>query len=564
MLRDTIRADALRRDGTSAATFAGYGLLAFVFFGLRLLLEPGRSFLGFGTDPKIFIWCFGWWPHAILHGENPFVSHAIWAPTGVNLIWTASIPGLALLFAPLTMLVGPVSSYNIAAVLLPALAAWTAFLLCRYLTRSLWPSLVGGYLFGFSSYMLGQEEGHPHVSAVFLLPLVALVIVRFVVGELSGRGLVLRLGPLIGVEFLISTELVFTLALAIATAVALGVMLLPGRRRRLIELIPPLIGASLVAALLTAPFVYYAITGFQSGAFHPPADYVTDLLNFVVPTKLALASLGWATSLARRFPGNNAERGGYLGVPLLAIVVLYARARAATPSGFFLIAAFALASVASLGAKLSVAGRRSFPLPWALVGRWPLFDNVLPERLAVYVSLVTAVIAALWIAARPPGPLRWLLPGLAILAIVPNPAAGAWDTHFTVPAFFTANAYRACLRPNENILPLPVSAESESMLWQAVSGYRFRMAGGYIAPSPPESVVASPGVARLIKGDALPPNPAGTLAAYIKANDVTAVVVDARDAKRWEGALDRIAKPQTLGGVLLYELTARVPRCGAR
>ena len=50
---------------------------------------------------------------------------------GVNLTWTASAPGIALAFSPLTVLVGPSASYNVAALFLPALAAWTAFLLCR-------------------------------------------------------------------------------------------------------------------------------------------------------------------------------------------------------------------------------------------------------------------------------------------------------------------------------------------------------------------------------------------------------------------------------------------------
>jgi hypothetical protein len=71
------------------------------------------------------------------------------------------VPGLALLFAPLTLIAGPIASYNVAAILMPALAAWTAFLLCRYLTHAVWPSLVAGYLFGFSLFALHHAlDGH--------------------------------------------------------------------------------------------------------------------------------------------------------------------------------------------------------------------------------------------------------------------------------------------------------------------------------------------------------------------------------------------------------------------
>jgi len=548
------------RDWVSFAACAGYVVLAFLYLGVLLLTGSGGRYLGFRSDPKAFIWCFGWWPHAILSGQNPFVSHALWAPSGVNLLWTASIPGLALLFAPLTLLVGPVASYNIASVLLPAVAAWTAFLLCRHLTRATWPSLVGGYLFGFSSYVLAQE-GHPNISAVFLVPLLALVLLRFVEHELGDRGLMLRLGPLLGLEFLISTEITFTFALGTLAMVALGVALVPNRRRRLVQLFRPLLGAALLAALLTAPFVYYAISGLQSAPFHDQNNYVTDLLNFVVPTKVALSSSGWATSISRRFPGNYSEQDGFLGPPALLIVALYAARAVRRPSGRLLLAALGLALVCCLGARLTIDGHRSISLPWALVGSWPLFDNVLPARLAMYVCLLSAVIVSLWIAARPSGLLRWFLPALAALVLVPNLNSGLWDARYTIPPFFTDSAYRSCLRRNENILPLPPSAQGESMLWQALSDFRFRMAAGNIAPHPPALFLAPYWVELVAEGYPVPASQTGELAFYIRAKQVTSVVVDAREASRWDGALNRIATPHRLGGVILYHISDGSPSC---
>ena len=39
---------------------------------------------------------------------------------------------------------------------------------------SLWASVIGGYVFGFSSYMIGhQAAGHLNLTGVFLIPLVA-------------------------------------------------------------------------------------------------------------------------------------------------------------------------------------------------------------------------------------------------------------------------------------------------------------------------------------------------------------------------------------------------------
>ena len=99
---------------------------------------------------------------------------ALWAPSGVNLTWTTTVPGLALVFAPLTLATGPVASYNVAMVVLPALAAWATFLLLRRVTGGRWGPLVGGYLFGFSSLMIAHEQGHAHFVSAFPVPVCAL------------------------------------------------------------------------------------------------------------------------------------------------------------------------------------------------------------------------------------------------------------------------------------------------------------------------------------------------------------------------------------------------------
>src|SRR5690349_13984348 len=96
---------------SSLLVLAGYAALSLLYFGLPLLPHPGRYVLGSGADPDIFVWSFAWWPHAILEGQNPFVTHAVWAPDGMNLAWVTSVPGLALPFAPLTLAFGPVVAY---------------------------------------------------------------------------------------------------------------------------------------------------------------------------------------------------------------------------------------------------------------------------------------------------------------------------------------------------------------------------------------------------------------------------------------------------------------------
>lgn len=557
----------------SFAALVGCCCVSFVSFGLPLL-APGRQYVGPYDDPQIPIWSFGWWPHAILGGENPFVTHAVWFPTGVNLTWTNAVPALSLLFSPLTWLVGPVASYNVAALLMPALAAWAAFLLCRRLTRSTWPSLFGGYLFGFSSYELAQQAGHLQLITVFVLPLVALIALRYLDNELSGRQLVLRLGPLLAFQFLTSTELSFTLALALAGSILLGLAVAPAGRARLRSLLLPVLGAYAFAALLTAPYVYYALKGFLLAGFIPPTTFHIDLLNLVIPTHLVAAGSGWAQSIANHFPpGDNVERVAYLGVPVLMIVCLFARRRWRTPGGRFLLIALGVSTYFSLGSELVIYGHGVVPLP-TLLGHdslnvpglgpthVPLFNNVLANRLMLYASLAVAVISALWLASRPAGDrLGWALPAVAVLLLIPNPASGAWETTFQIPPFFTDSAYRACLAPNENVLPLPIGSGGQSMLWQTAADFRFHMAGGRIATTPPTTFMHPDSIAQISVGYLPGPNQSKLLKAYIEEKGVTSVIVDKAQSAVWAPALDRIAKRQNVGGVLFYRVSSPATTC---
>jgi hypothetical protein len=551
----------VRQHEAAIGAIVIYGATAFLYLGLRMILDSGPHYVGFGVDPQIFIWAFAWWPHALLHGENPFVTDAIWAPHGVNLTWATSVPGLALVFTPVTLLLGPVTSYDIAAILLPSLAAWTAFLLCRHLTRATFASLVGGYLFGFSSYVLGQEEGHPHMSAVFLLPLVALIGVRYLEGSLSGRALTIRLGPILAFQLLISTEVSLTLALALAGAIVIGYASSPKRRKRLIRLLAPLAASYLLAGILTGPFIYYLVSGTRPSQFPESSGFITDLFNFVVPTKLALASYDWATGIALNFPGNPAEQGAYLGLPVLVILALIARRRPWSEATTFLFAALGLALLATIGNQLTVDGNPIATMPWSFVAELPILRDVLPERLIVYVWLIVAVAVARWTADRPPGVAGRLLPSLAVLALLPNPDAGVWTTSFSVPRFFTDAAYRSCLGPNETVLPLPVSSGGSSMLWQSYDDFRFRLAGGYVAPTPPKAFLHPRAIASVAEGEPVPAEAAQALELYIRTEHVAAVIVDPRDQAAWSGALALIARPQRAGGIVIYRVSASSPDC---
>jgi hypothetical protein len=544
------------RHGTSAAAFAGYLTLSFLFFGVRVVAHPEATHVGgLAADPQIFIWSFAWWPHAILHGENPLFTHAIWAPDGFDLAWATSVPGLALLFAPLTLAFGPVLSYNVACILMPSLSAWTAFVLCRHVTRSTWPALAGGYLFGFSAYMLGHPlAGHLNLTAVFLVPLATLLVLRFVEGTLGGRALAFWLAAVLVAQMALSTEILFTLTLALACALVLAFGLVPAARPRLIRLPVPLAAGYALAAIVASPFLYFVLTGNDFKPPPGPEEFVADALNLVAPTRVEAVGW-WASSLAGHFPTNDAERGAYLGVPTLVIVVWFAVRRLRTPVGRFLLAALALAVVASLGSWLTVDGHRLVTLPWIHFAYLPLVEHVLPVRLVMYTSLVAAVIVAIW-AASPVRPswIRVALPLLAVLAIVPNVSLAVWARSPHVPSFFTTDLRDRCLRKGENVIVFPYGPRGDSLIWQAEGRFRFRIAGGYISPLIPESFLHPHAITHVTTADHPSEVKIGAILELAREKGVSAILVGARNGNTWRGTLASLGPPTKVGGVLVYRV----------
>ena len=545
----------------SAAVLGLYTLVSTLVFGWSLWPHPGRRILGLGDqfDPEIFVWSFAWWPHAVLHWTNPFVTHAIYQPVGASTLWTTTTPGLAVAFAPLTLLVGPVASFNLCALLLPALAAWTAFLLCRRLSGSTWASIVGGFIFGFSSYVVAHQfAGHLHTTAVFLLPLVALVVLRYLWDELGGWGLVLRLGPIMAFQLMISTEVALTLTLALALGLVLAFAVVPERRGRVVAAIPPVLAGYAFAALLAAPFVAYLLIHFESGRFVDTAFFDGDLLNIVVPTRLIALGGTSLASFTSYFPGNDNERDLYLGLPVLAMVGLHLVRRRRSSAARFLGAAILASWLLALGANLRIHGDRVVELPWRLVRDLPGLDNVITPRLAVYASLAAAVAVALWISSTR-GWLAVVLPLLALATLVP----ATWHVRFAAapqrPEFFASKLYKLCIPRDETLAIFPFGRWGDSMVWQAESGFWFKMAEGNLGRDlyPPKFVFTDPVVEKLQFqwAQGVRPTPA-QLAGYVRRHHVDRVLSVEADGYPTGVQMHRFGPLQGYGGVLI------APACG--
>jgi hypothetical protein len=316
----------------------------------------------------------------------------------------------------------------------------------------------------------------------------------------------------------------------------------------------PLAAAIGIAALVAAPLVWYAATGFQSGSINEPATFDGDLLNFFLPTHLTLVGGSTFHHISRLFRGNDSEQGFYLGIPTVVILVWFAWRSRRSPVTRFLFAAFAVAFVLTLGTGLVWKGPIYRALPWKYAARLPLLDNVLPSRLSVYVALIAAVVVALWIAGQR-GWARWVLPLLAVVAIAPDVTKSYWTVHPERWGFFTSKTYQLCFPKNENVAIFPFGQWDDSTLWQAESGFYFRIPEGYLAPAPPAKNYRSDPLIRLLTDTIDDPTPA-EIVAFAKNKKVDRIVsVDIYTHPNGH-QMHRFGTVQDTGGVLV------APACG--
>jgi len=552
-------------------------LVAFLYFGLRALGHSGRTYIGTpNADAQLEIWAFAWWPHALLNWHNPFYTHALWAPSGVELAWPTMAPGLALAFTPLTYLLGPTGSFDVCATLMPALSAWTAFLLCRHVTRSFWPSLAGGYVFGFSAYELGSLQ-HIQLTGVFLIPLVALVVLRYLEGTLTRRGFAVRLGVLVAGELTISTEISFTLVLALLGSLVLAFALVPSARPRLRSLPLPLLGGYTFGAVLASPLAFYLLKYFHGHPFNPisPTQWSADVLNAVIPSDILALGTRF-TSISDHFTGSRWEQSGYYGLPALVVLVWFAVRRWRVPATRFLVVAIALAVFFSFGSWLHVRGHQTVTLPWEHIAYLPLFSNVLTVRFSMYITLAIGVVLALW-AASPLAPVwaRAALVALAVLAFFPNLRRNDWAITTNEPAFIRAGLYKSCLSPTDNALVFPASFHGNEMLWQADAWFGFRMAEGYVSAVPPKQFQHPPEVNELATFGEVRHGLTAAIREYARLKHVTVILVEQGpvwnyaggrwqlERNPWPAWISRLATPHRVGGLLLYRLDGSRPCASA-
>jgi hypothetical protein len=484
-----------------------YAGLSLALFGPWILSRMSTWFLsGQPQDGSLFIWSFVWWPYAISHHISATFSSYAWAPGGINLTWATTVPGPAIALQSLTKSYGPFFTFNAIELAAPALAAWTAYLLCRRIVGSFTPALIGGFFFGFSPALIDEVgQGHPSLTLVFLVPLCGYLVVRLLEGSIHPLWYVQLLGIVLAVQLYIGDEIFATMTLVGSLCALIGFAAGPAeRRRRLLRAIAPTAGAYVVAAILASPLLYTAFTrttivkAIHFATIEYGAKSTNDFLRYVTP--------GRYTDHWGLFVQRWGDNPWYLGVPLIVAVILFVVTERRRRVTWALLAGLILILVLSLGDTLSVFGAQI--LPWRLVAALPVLNIAQPGRLVTYFYLLAAVLVAKWLTRqRPPPPepsphppssplwrptprpprslhpLRWLLVVLAGVTILPAFSADVWAQNVPTPAFLTTGAYRHYLSRGEIVWVVETHADRQ-LVWQAETHFYFRLAGGFFGGTP--------------------------------------------------------------------------------
>jgi hypothetical protein len=491
-----------RRAVTLAAV---YYLLAALAVMLWLWRDPAsRTVAGNPNDADQFAWFFRYDATAIAHARLPdLVTAAMNAPQGVNVMWNTFMLLPGMLLAPVTLLFGPQASLILLMTAGFAGSATAMFAVLRRWQVSAASAALGAAVYGFSPALVHSAMGHYDLQFAVLPPLIVDAGLRLATGRARAVRGGIWLGLLVTAQVFITEEILFDTAVA---GVLMAAVLAVSRPRQVASRVKTLAAGLGVAAGVTAVIAGYPLWMqffgplSQQGSPFTADFYKNDLAGLVVPSSLMLFHTAGSAAAAARFQGHLPEYLGYLGWPLLAVLVLAAiRFWRLLPVRACAVA-WAGLSVFSLGGTLLAGGHEHavIKLPWYWLQGLPVLSAALPDRFSIVADGAAAALlafsadaAAAAFAAYAAGRLPRLASGrraaavvmccalLAILPLVPRPLPAAATT--ALPPGWSAVFAELRLPASATVLvvPIPMSGFTEPLRWQADTGQPARLVGGY-------------------------------------------------------------------------------------
>ncbi|MGH9201407.1 MAG: hypothetical protein ACRD2A_09235, partial [Vicinamibacterales bacterium] len=148
-----------------------------------LVSHAGDSIISWPHRPEdswMNLWNLWWVRNALEGAHNPFHTDSLFYPQGADLYMHTLATTNGVMSMPLQWITGDVIlSWNILAIILFVLSGLATYALAYRITANYMASLVAGYIFTFSPFVIMRLHGHWNIATVWPLPLFALFLVRF-------------------------------------------------------------------------------------------------------------------------------------------------------------------------------------------------------------------------------------------------------------------------------------------------------------------------------------------------------------------------------------------------
>ena len=484
-------AAGLRRPVTLDAAICSAILVFAAWLTGGLWPDPARRALALNPgDQALNEWSFA---HAtrIYTGDFHLVTHLLNAPDGVNLLANASIIALGVIMAPITLAFGaPVSFAIVMTVNLAATGIGWYLLLARTLRLHRLGAAVGGAFCAFAPGMVSQANGHLHMTAQWLVPVIVWCVIKLARSDDANQPLVhvLSFGGVLGLliagSVFLGEEVLFLAAIALGAFCLTFAVVGPRTARRALPGVGSglLVAAAVAFGLLSYPLwlQFHGPQSVPNGVFNP-AFFSADLASFTSISPLSLAGDDGAARLVT----SAAEYNSFFGWPLVLVTIGAALWQFRRPAVVASAVTAVLMCGLALGPQVVVDRvRTDHSGPYALLSSFPVIDSALPTRfaLAAIPPIAFVLASAIHSALTESQTFRLLVPVAIVAALVPlAPGPLPVQERAPVPRFFTEGYWHTCVKPGGVLVPVPLpdGSSADTMRWAAAANAEFGIPQGW-------------------------------------------------------------------------------------
>lgn len=464
-----------------------YVIACYFIYGHYVIgLGLNKSTIGYSLIYNNFIWNIAWLNHSLSNFSNPFYTKYLWYKSGVSLSWNALfLPAYGIISSAVIKIVSPIAWANIIYLLQPVLASFFAFILLFKVTKSFSGSFAGGFIYGFSSYMIEELlQANIGYMTIFIIPVVALLCYLLFIKEISYKKAYILLS--ISLLFQAGTSLEVLLSILVFSFVTFIVSLFYIKEDGFLKLRGPIIvlAASYFTAIaMISPWLYSMLYQhyFSGDKFGWNG---TNLVSMILPSQLNAYGYGQNNLWSSHWFQNSPFTSGYIGIPILAFILYFFVSRKYDHYNLIktlLILFFIMTVGRYLYFTTPYPSSHYIPayMPWYPTRFIPIIKDMQPHRFIVYLNLVIGLMIALYASLEKNRTKKLLLLLMFMISLLPAQPWIKYVSHdLQLPKFFDYENIIRVIPKNSVVLIYDHGGYDYGMLYQAMDKLWYKLAQG--------------------------------------------------------------------------------------